>query len=773
MRCENCGTELPDGARFCYMCASPVGEAAEPEAVDGETVAIEGEDVEEAEADAADEAAQATDDAADAAEPVADDDVTADDAADTAPADASADAEPEAPGAVSAPAGQDADDDVPVAPVDFGSIPTPVKLEDPLSVGAVPFVPMAPAPRSTYVQRRVSHQPRSARPGTNSAPTTATGYNGGWPQNSAWSLQDRPAESAAPAAAGDASAENPIDNVKSKFSKALGTWTATSAARSEKKRQEKEIKEAARRVQEQERAEARDAEDRARRAAAAKAAREEKERLEREALAAARPAAEEDAADNEPQVDVAADVVADAADAVVAEPVEPMSAEVDQDAVDVDEPAGADLADAAQDAAETAAAADPAPAETTEVEPEDSAESVFPEFDDASSTAVMKPVSAPDVDLAPASEQAGDTGVFSEDVSTFWLGDDAAAADEPANNDFAAASYGSSGRAPYSSSRAVGRNNKTLVAAIIAGLAVVLIAVGAFAAFSGSSSSKETPQLKPETEVTMPGQEETEEEAEPEEEQTVVAVKASVNDYSWSDLSKISSLISAATSRTEAVSIAQKYNLCSTTGTLDGTQAKTLTLTDGTTVNMRIVGFWQDLKSDGTGHAGISMLADSVVSVRAMNDSADGADWSVTSLRSWLNGEFIDELPDELKECLVSVSKQTNRYSSSAEQEATDDKVWLASYSELVGDLGSGSYRAGSYNSEGDQYQLFSDQGVSWDVASNYLQVSGDCVNWWTRSTDTVNADRYIAPRNEDGYAGYSRNPVVSGEVGVVPGFCL
>ena len=768
MRCENCGTELPDGARFCYMCASPVGEAAEPEAVDGGAVAVEGEGVEVVKAD---EPAQTTGEAADAAEPVAADDVTGDEAADAEPADAPAEAESEAPGAVSAPAGQDADDDVPVAPVDFGSMPTPVKLEDPLSVGAVPFVPMAPAPRSTYVQRRVSHQPRNARPGTNSAPTTATGYNGGWPQNSAWSLQDRPAESAAPAAAGDASAENPIDNVKSKFSKALGSWTATSAARSEKKRQEKEIKEAARRVQEQERAEARDAEDRARRAAAAKAAREEKERLEREALAAAHPAAEEDAADNERQVDV----VVDAVDAVAAEPAAPASAEADQAAADITEPADADLAaaDAAQ-AADAVAAADPALAESADAEPEDSADPAFPEFDDASSTAVMKPVSAPAADSAPATEQAGDTGVFSEDVSTFWLDDDVAADDEPATNDFAAAPYGASGRAPYSSSRATGRNNKTLVAAVLAGLAVVLIAVGAFAAFSGSSSSKETPQLKPETEVTMPGQEEeTEEEAEPEEEQTVVAVKASVNDYSWSDLSKISSLISAATSRTEAVGIAQKYNLCSTTGTLDGTQTKTITLTDGTTVNMRIVGFWQDLKSDGTGHAGISMLADSVVSVRAMNDSADGADWSATSLRSWLNGEFIDELPDELKECLVSVSKQTNRYSASAEQEATDDKVWLVSYSELVGDLGSGSYRAGSYNSEGDQYQLFSDQGVSWDAASSYLQVGGDCVNWWTRSTDTVNADRYIAPRNEDGYAGYSRNPVVSGEVGVVPGFCL
>ena len=24
MRCRKCGAELPDGARFCYMCASPV-----------------------------------------------------------------------------------------------------------------------------------------------------------------------------------------------------------------------------------------------------------------------------------------------------------------------------------------------------------------------------------------------------------------------------------------------------------------------------------------------------------------------------------------------------------------------------------------------------------------------------------------------------------------------------------------------------------------------------------------------------------------------------
>lgn len=738
MRCENCGTELPEGARFCYMCASPVAVREDGAEEAGEAAGVEAAGAEPAVAVSPEGEASA----------VAAEDAPADDF-DARVDELDEDVEEEGP--------------VPAA------IPAPVKLEGPLPVAAVPFVPMAPAPRSTYVQRRVTPPVRSVRPGANSAPTIASGYQGGaWPQNSAWSLGAEAGGPAVPAGTGAGSAsadesENPIGNVKNKLTRAFDSWGASSAARSEKKRQEREIREAARKVQEQERAVAREAEDRARREAAAKAAREEKERLEREALAARlRPAAP--AVDEEvpakPQVDEVVEAVFEpAAEIVAATPGE--EAYVAATVAEV-EP----VPEAA--AREAAAASEMSP------EPE-------PADEPAEATCVMKPVSAdrpsislPDMPEMPTSD---DNYIETGDVTGFW--------DDTAEDELDAESTGHlegarrqrSEDGPSMNGYAFTARNrhqsKKLQLAIgIAVVAVLLIGVGTCAAFLGTPGSKETPQLKPSTELPAITQDTTEE-TDATEVTDEVSVKATVEDYTWSDLSKISAQISAATSEADALTIAKKYNLCSSTGTLDGTQAKSLRLTDGTTVQMRIVGFWQDLKSDGTGHAGISMLADGSVANMPLSESSSDANWSTSSLRTWLNGEFIELLPTEVKEALVSVSKQTNLYTSNAEQEATDDKVWIISYSELVGTLDSGSYRFNTYSNEGSQYQLFADAGVTWSEANSAMIVDGDCVNWWTRSADTANAERIIAPRNEDGYPGYSRNPTVSGEVGVVPGFCL
>lgn len=745
MRCENCGTELPEGARFCYMCASPV--------------AVREDGAEEAGEAAGAEVAGAEPAAAVSPEGVA-----------------SAVAAEDVPASVSDAPVDELDGDVEEEEPAPAAIPAPVKLEGPLPVAAVPFVPMAPAPRSTYVQRRVTPPVRSVRPGANSAPTIASGYQGGaWPQNSAWSLGAETGGPATPAhaAGGPASAdesENPIGNVKNKLTRAFDSWGASSAARSEKKRQEREIREAARKVQEQERAVAREAEDRARREAAAKAAREEKERLEREALAArlrpAAPAVEEEVS-AEPQVDDVVEAASEPAAEVVA-------ATPGEEAYVAATVAEVEPAPEAEAAVVEAPAPEPAAAPETTPEPE-------PADEPAEATCVMKPVSAerpsisvPDMPEMPTSD---DNYIETGDVTGFWedAAEDELDAESTGHLDGARRQHSEDGPSMngYAFTARNRHQSKKLQLAIgIAVVAVLLIGVGTCAAFLGTPGSKETPQLKPSTELPAITQD-TSEETDAAEATDEVAVKATVEDYAWSDLSKISAQISAATSETDALTIAKKYNLCSSTGTLDGTQAKSLRLTDGTTVQMRIVGFWQDLKSDGTGHAGISMLADGSVANMPLSESSSDANWGTSSLRTWLNGEFIELLPTEVKEALVSVSKQTNLYTSNAEQEATDDKVWIISYSELVGTLDSGSYRFNTYSNEGSQYQLFADAGVTWSEANSAMVVDGDCVNWWTRSADTANAERIIAPRNEDGYPGYSRNPTVSGEVGVVPGFCL
>ena len=168
MRCRKCGAELPDGARFCYMCATPV--EVEPEEsvaeVDGEGMAEETvaeDDAEKGESPAAepDESVEDPVGNAEPEQPPAEDGQTED----------ALEAEPEPESDELADnAEKSVEDEVPLteptAPVDETAeaepdvIPAVHKLETPLPVGAVPFVPMAPSPRSTYVQRRA---PRPVR----------------------------------------------------------------------------------------------------------------------------------------------------------------------------------------------------------------------------------------------------------------------------------------------------------------------------------------------------------------------------------------------------------------------------------------------------------------------------------------------------------------------------------------------------------------------------------------------------------------------------------
>ena len=245
-----------------------------------------------------------------------------------------------------------------------------------------------------------------------------------------------------------------------------------------------------------------------------------------------------------------------------------------------------------------------------------------------------------------------------------------------------------------------------------------------------------------------------------------------MNDYSWDELSQISALISQASSDSDALTVAKKYNLCSSSGKLDGTQAKSVQLSDGTTVKMRVAGFRQDTLADGSGKAGISFICDSAVAVRALN-AAGAVDWSTSDLCAWLSSDGEALLPSELTQKIVSVNKLANRVNEAGSQETVAEKLWIPSYSEVVGNLTSGSVRYGSYTPEGVQYQLFSDLGGAWDVPSEIFKVSGECSNWWTRSADPTNSGLFIAPRNSDGGPGYARNAAISSEVGVVPGFCL
>lgn len=251
-------------------------------------------------------------------------------------------------------------------------------------------------------------------------------------------------------------------------------------------------------------------------------------------------------------------------------------------------------------------------------------------------------------------------------------------------------------------------------------------------------------------------------------------VRSAVADYSWEELSQISALISAAGDDASALEVAKEYHLCSADGRLDGTQTKSLTLTDGTTVTMQVAGFNHDDCADGTGTAGITFVSRGTVGTRQMNSSDTTAGgWRDSGLRSWMNSELLGRLPSEVAEVVVPVSKLTNSVGETTDVSAvvaTSDTLWTLSYSEIGGQMSTDDPGHDAvYNAEGAQYQLFSDLGVRWDSPNQILQIGG-VERWWERSPDPLDG-RYFMCVGEDGTPWYAHLPTK--ECGVVMCFCL
>lgn len=312
-------------------------------------------------------------------------------------------------------------------------------------------------------------------------------------------------------------------------------------------------------------------------------------------------------------------------------------------------------------------------------------------------------------------------------------------------------------------------------------VAVIIIVVAAIAAIGiiVLSKNSESASVKPSSSISA--SEPSSSESEPS--SAGLTTKASTNDYSWEELSEISAKIADAESDLQATQIAREYNLCNADGKLDGTQKKEIKLSDGQTISAQIIGFRHDVKQDGS-KAGISFLADECVALRCMNTngSSDGG-WKQSDLRSWLNSNFVSELPEDLQRAIVHVRKESNvvgmaPYSKEVIGE-TIDGLWLPSAKELCGDVKWATGKkadAGAndiLNAEGDVYSLFQDAEIKDDGKNPILKMpySGTSTAWWLRSVRSSEPDCFYyvdnngKPHNYDGRA--------DTKLGVVPGFCI
>ena len=162
-------------------------------------------------------------------------------------------------------------------------------------------------------------------------------------------------------------------------------------------------------------------------------------------------------------------------------------------------------------------------------------------------------------------------------------------------------------------------------------------------------------------------------------------------------------------------------------------------LTDGKTLEYRIIGINHDDLADGSGKAGLTFEAtNGVYGVQCVDQEMfDGDMWMNTELRQRLNsGDLWSLLPNELSGRIATVGKPDVTPHG---KQVMADKMFLLSANEVYG----------NFDSCGSQYEYYAGKGVT---RSNY---SGASLGFdrWTRSEKPTNTSCLVYIRNDGGYA--------------------
>ena len=183
-------------------------------------------------------------------------------------------------------------------------------------------------------------------------------------------------------------------------------------------------------------------------------------------------------------------------------------------------------------------------------------------------------------------------------------------------------------------------------------------------------------------------------------------------------------------------------------------------LTDGQTLEYRIIGINHDDLADGSGKAGLTFeTTNDAMGMTRMNVTHDNADgWEKSELRGRLNsGDLWSLLPSDFQSRMKAVAKLTDNKGSGSvgTPSATTDKVFLLSSTEVWGDL----------DKDGTQYEYYKSKGVT-ELSNSEASLG---FNHWTRSVDPSNSMmfRCVNFSGRRGY-GYAANANY-----VSPAFCF
>ena len=165
-------------------------------------------------------------------------------------------------------------------------------------------------------------------------------------------------------------------------------------------------------------------------------------------------------------------------------------------------------------------------------------------------------------------------------------------------------------------------------------------------------------------------------------------------------------------------------------------------LTNGITMEYRIIGINHDDLADGAGKAGITFLATSRGIEPDISWSSNSGGWGKSNLRQMMNsGEIWNLMPSELQSKVKAVKKLTNNVGGTDKDAAvtvTSDKLFCLSYSEIVETPYSGwGWSAYSWlGNEGTQYEAFRGKVTHNNTDNDCLKVGSTnwLTEWWERT---------------------------------------
>lgn len=197
-----------------------------------------------------------------------------------------------------------------------------------------------------------------------------------------------------------------------------------------------------------------------------------------------------------------------------------------------------------------------------------------------------------------------------------------------------------------------------------------------------------------------------------------------LEETSWADIARVSALGTASNYWAEG-------------------DTKTFDLTDGTHMQVCIVGFNHDDKTDGTGKAGITfMLTHAYKRATRMHSSATttvNIGWRNSEMRTTTLPAQFALLPNDLKESIKAVNKRTAQGYGQTTLVTTSDKLWLMSEKEM--------FNTASYgiSGEGTHYSYFDSN----DKRKRNLGFgsSTEC-DHWLRSPSQTDRTRYAVANN-------------------------